>query len=222
VSAYLIPFQQGISCISEARVYAERPPPNLRAANAVGLIFPLTLADGEPVILQAVPGYPRFTFSMGQRFSLRHVPDDTDRGPWKVRTEAYQYTLHDADGRELWAYHYHPQGLSPITWPHFHMYAATGVREDLAKGHYPTNRVAFEEVLLLLLDLKRGRFGIRPLRADWMRTRAVEPGPAEAQARSRGYQRSASEFTTSATDNRDAFQSRSAIPHLAPCPLAIM
>ncbi|MBI2760989.1 MAG: hypothetical protein HYX51_06140 [Chloroflexi bacterium] len=29
--------------------------------------------------------------------------------------------------------------------------------------------MALEEVLLLLLDLKRGRFGIRPLRVDWTR-----------------------------------------------------
>ena len=43
------------------------------------------------------------------------------------------------------------------------------MREDLAEGHYPTGRVAFEDVRLLLLDLKRGQFGIRPLRAHWQR-----------------------------------------------------
>jgi len=71
---------------------------------------------------------------MGQQYSLRKVPDGPERGLWKVQIEAYKYTLHDAEERELWAYHWHPEGLGPIMWPHFHVYSSAGVRNDLSQS----------------------------------------------------------------------------------------
>jgi hypothetical protein len=168
VNAYLAPFRRAFDCITNAQPTALYPPNSLRPEEAEGRTFPLTLADGGPVLLHVDHGYPRLALSVGQIFSLRHVPQDPERGPWKVHTEAYRYTLHDAEERDLWAYHYHPRGESDITWPHFHVYAATDIRADLAESHYPTGRMAVEEVLLLLLDRRQGRYGIRALRDDWM------------------------------------------------------
>jgi hypothetical protein len=124
------------------------------------------LAEGEPVRLQARPGFPRFGFSLRQRYQLVHLPEDPERGPWKVRTVDYYYAVHDDQGKELFAYHYHPGGRSQMQRPHVHFRALAVTRPQLEAAHYPTGRVALEEVLWMLLDEQANRFGVRPLRAN--------------------------------------------------------
>jgi hypothetical protein len=88
------------------------------------------------------------------------------RGPWKVRTVAYHYTVEESgdQGREMFAYHWHPQGRTAITFPHFHLYQGAGaIHDEVRKAHFPTGRIAFEDVLRLVIK----QFGVDPLRDDW-------------------------------------------------------
>ena len=83
---------------------------------------------------------------------------------WQARTTAYYYTLDDADGREVLAYHWHPVGRSPEKEPHLHLGAGAGtIRQELAEAHLATGPVM--PVAMVTLILKH--FGVRPRRADW-------------------------------------------------------
>jgi hypothetical protein len=90
----------------------------------------------------------------------------------------YQYTLRDIDGREIIAYHWHPEGRSHVTTPHIHLGPGAEMgRRDLARAHLPTGQVMLEDVLRFAIT----ELGVRPLRRDWSevldRTRRVREQP---------------------------------------------
>ena len=89
---------------------------------------------------------------------------EPSRGPFRVSTATYLYSLEDEDGREVVAYHWQPDGRSPITWPHLHLGAACEIGNRwVADAHLPTGRVAIEQVLRLAIE----DLGAEPLRDDW-------------------------------------------------------
>jgi hypothetical protein len=52
--------------------------------------------------------------------------------------------------REMFAYHWHSNERTAITFPHFHLYQGSGaMRDEVRKAHVPTGRLAFEDVLRL-------------------------------------------------------------------------
>ena len=98
--------------------------------------------------------------------------DDPDRGPWSVSTVGYFYEVLERDGNELFAYHWHPgeAGTSWAKFPHLHI---SGRGEPLPLGtgltpvalgalHFPTDRVAFEAVIRILLK----EFEVPPRRPE--------------------------------------------------------
>jgi hypothetical protein len=118
-----------------------------------------TLAHGQPVALKREP---RLFLSVMLQYRL--VEDDGPRGPWKVRTTAYSYTVEDGDGAEIIAYHWHPHARGSDHRPHLHFRSAGKVGEPgWAHIHFPSGRVALEDVLRLLIR----EMGVEPLREDW-------------------------------------------------------
>ncbi len=105
---------------------------------------------------------------LGVKIQYRIVEDPGPRGPWKVRTAAYQYAVETDDGREVLVYHWHPDAHSPVTFPHVHVGStvlrAGGVLDN--KDHLPTGRVALQQVIRLAI----ADFGAKPIRADWRET----------------------------------------------------
>lgn len=84
---------------------------------------------------------------------------------WSVAVVGYLYGVEYED-RELVAYHWHPHGESPITWPHMHVAADIQVGDGwLAKVHLPTGAVGLERVVALAIAELRAA----PLRDDWER-----------------------------------------------------
>ena len=86
----------------------------------------------------------------------------SDLARWTTRMAGYRFELRHADGPTLLAYHWHPTGVSPITFPHLHI--GGSVRSvDLSKAHLPTGHVSLQDVLrFAIADL-----GVLPLRNDW-------------------------------------------------------
>ncbi len=84
---------------------------------------------------------------------------------------AYQYALRDHSGRELLAFHWHPDGRSPVAFPHLHVSAAlrgTTPSGDpavlpLDKLHIPTGHLSAADVVRLLVAELR----VRTLTIDW-------------------------------------------------------
>ncbi|HEV2125469.1 MAG TPA: hypothetical protein VGW38_22185 [Chloroflexota bacterium] len=147
------PLQRAVSCVTQA-VLTNRG--GYRPADE-----PHTLTFPEERI--SLRGESRLSLFVLQRYHLVHRPGDTDRGPWKVSVDAYSYSVDAADGREIFAYHWHPRE-SAITLPHLHIGRGAGtLRDELDKTHFPTGRVALEDVLRLLIR----DFSVAPLRSDW-------------------------------------------------------
>jgi hypothetical protein len=83
---------------------------------------------------------------------------------WVVRLSDYFYSLTDDEGREYFAYHWHPGGRSRFTWPHLHLGPALGQMGSFAtQAHFPTGPVALEDVIGMMIRW----FGVVPLRQDW-------------------------------------------------------
>ena len=89
----------------------------------------------------------------------------------EVRISGYRYQLFDSQDREILAYHWHPEGISPIAYPHLHLSGRLspldlGPRQEpaaLGEMHLPTGDVTLADVVRLLIT----EFGIAPRRADW-------------------------------------------------------
>jgi len=84
---------------------------------------------------------------------------------YKVETRLYDYALENQYGHEIIAFHWHPESEhETVEFPHLHLGhgAADRLRRELYDVHFPTTRIAFEELRILLLDY----FGVEPQRAD--------------------------------------------------------
>jgi hypothetical protein len=101
--------------------------------------------------------------------------------PARLRYEAivtmYLYAVNDLDGRELFTFHWHPVGVSPVRGPHLHVSAARPVALSTRPGssvaaelilnriHFPTHRIELAELVrFLIIEL-----GVGPRRSDWER-----------------------------------------------------
>ena len=154
---FIQPLQQAVSCVTDAVLvvrgggYYPRDEP-----------YALTIGDGTAVSIGGPQG-TRFGLSIAQQYRI--VEDATSLGPWKVTTAAYAYALlTGADGEEIFGYHWHPRGRSPITTPHFHFGSGARVeRADVVGAHFPSGRIALEEFLRCIIR----DFQVTPQRHDW-------------------------------------------------------
>jgi hypothetical protein len=98
-----------------------------------------------------------------------------NRPVYRAEIARYAYLVQDVSGRELFAYHLHPHGVSEVRTPHLHVSAARdislpkgpGYRGDaglqLGKLHFPTHRVEPSQLVRFLIT----ELGVGPRRADW-------------------------------------------------------
>ena len=106
-----------------------------------------------------LPSTPNLTVQLVQEFQHHR---EAGTGSIQPRQDSYLYALSERDGREIFAFHYHPRGTSPIRYPHLHA-GTDDPRLDHGNKHLPTGLVALEQVIHCLIT----EFGIPPLRPDW-------------------------------------------------------
>lgn len=150
VKAYLEQLQKNISIVSQGVLRVS----NYDMLEAVSV---LTLLDPTPL-----SGRPDLYLSFTQQYKIVKVPEN---GPFRVTTLYYSYAIETQDAQEIVGYHWHPDGVSPVRFPHLHLGPAARVgMEDLRrKAHLPTGRFAFEEVVEFLV----ATFGVEPDRTLW-------------------------------------------------------
>jgi hypothetical protein len=105
------------------------------------------------------------------------------RGPWRVRTALWDYSILDDDGKDLLSFHWHPG--SKVQTPHVHLGTAA-LKRGLAlskKAHIPTGRVSLEEVLPVIVERFHAEFDApdRP-----KPTVSEREGPSHQEIRSTG------------------------------------
>jgi len=144
-----------LSCVTTAVI-------DRQGGHDLGATYALTVNAGEPVRLARIARRPGIAIRIAQQYRVVHA--EGDRGPLKVQTVAYMYTLEDADGREVFGYHWHPGSRSPVSFPHLHLEAGAMLgRAELQRAHFPTGRVSVEEFLGLVIET----FDVRTRRRDW-------------------------------------------------------
>lgn len=119
-----------------------------------------------------------------QRYHIVET-NDLNRGPWKVTTTGYEYALLDPQGREILTYHWNPVDAGP-PYPHMHV-SGRLTPLDIGKGlppiplgelHIPTDRVALEAVIRLLLE----EFEVPPRKPEHEWRRILDEGEAAFRA----------------------------------------
>jgi hypothetical protein len=119
-----------------------------------GLPVPMTTSDGR-----------RIELALKQSFSIVHVPDNVEHGPYKVKTLSYAYSISREDQREIIAWHWHPDAPSWQKTPHLHVGSTQLADNAVISNHHhlPTGRVSVEGIIRLAIN----DLGVRPAREDW-------------------------------------------------------
>jgi hypothetical protein len=149
VKAYVDPLQKNIAIVLKGV---------LRVSNYDRLdgVSVLTLPD--PAQLNGRPDLYLFR----QQYK---VIKDPENGPFRVTTPYYSYAIETQDAQEIVGYHWHPDGISPVKFPHLHLGpgALIGLEDLNRRAHLPTGRIAFEDIVEFLV----ATFGVEPDRTLW-------------------------------------------------------
>ena len=130
---------------------------------------------GRSVRIRAQRGKSDLLLRIKHDYSITAIDGSRDR--YDAVTIAYSYHLYDLQGSELIAFHWHPTGVSPVTYPHLHLTSRVRPFEiddpthpnwqpaliSFSDMHIPTGPILLENVVRLLID----EFGVVPLRPDW-------------------------------------------------------
>jgi hypothetical protein len=157
VNNFLAPLQRALSCVTREVLsvgggyyVSDRPHVLLFQNN------PVRLGHDRRFMLKLIQHY-------------RVVQGEEERGPWKVSTVAYYYTLETPEtstspSQEVVGYHWHPQERNTVTYPHLHLYSGAGtLHHNLTGAHLPTARIAIEDVVRCVIT----QLDVVPLREDW-------------------------------------------------------
>jgi hypothetical protein len=166
-------FRRSLKCIADADVYGSGHSPG--RLNTITL-YPHNGTPGNVVPLRTRDGRADLRLGVYHHYTVVHLPNDvTDREPFKISSSRYMYELLDRDEREIFVYHWHPEGVSTFLQPHMHFSGASPIAlapglGDIAprylaidKAHFPTGRTPFEDVVALLIR----EFDVAWRRDDW-------------------------------------------------------
>jgi hypothetical protein len=150
VKAYLDPLQKNAAIVCKGVL-------RVNNYDILDVVSVLTLTDSAPL-----SGRADLLLSIVQQYKIIRDPEN---GPYRVTTRYYKYAVETEDSLEIFGYHWHPEGSSPVVFPHLHIGPGAGIgkSELTCKAHFPTGRVAFEDVIQFLID----EFDVQPDRALW-------------------------------------------------------
>ena len=109
------------------------------------------------------------------QYTIVEFPDEPARLQFRAMESSYIYEVMNRNGHELFAYHWHPKGLSPIKAPHLHVTGASpfvlsptpGRQETISipvgKAHFPTGPISLQSIIRLLIE----DFSVQSARPDW-------------------------------------------------------
>lgn len=159
---YFGPLRDAIQCVTFvpltlAEDFGSRGP-------TLGHVYAVALNNMDPTPLTSDP---LIALTVGQNFRI--IRAEGDRGPYRVTTVSYFYSLETADHREIINFQWTPESPRGMTFPHLHIGSAVTrhaslIRpRDLHKAHIPTGRVSLESVIRLAID----EFGVEPKKPAW-------------------------------------------------------
>jgi hypothetical protein len=152
---FVAPLREALGCVTASGIA-------LRGSYVVGELYGLTVNAGEPVIVYRASAQGHMRLSISQHYRI--VEAEGDRGPYKVETRGYMYSVENDASQEVIAFHWHPEGSSHVALPHLHLgYGAQIGLTELTEAHVPTGRISMEEFLRFAIET----FQLRTRRTDW-------------------------------------------------------
>jgi len=119
----------------------------------------LTVGKGQKKDKFPLPGGD-FFLSVLMNYTIVEAPGA--RGPYKVKSTGYFYSLEEGGAKEIITYQWHPTGA--CKFPHLHLGSSSKLgAKTLNKLHLPTGRIALEQVLRLAVE----ELGVQPIKTDW-------------------------------------------------------
>ncbi len=138
-------------------------------------LIPRGGVSGNVVPLRTTDDQRGLRFGVYLEYRILEAPDAVADERFRVDVMRYAYEFLDREERELFAYHWHPAGVSPVRFPHLHLPRVSliaptggsplgGLSEiGIGKAHFPTGPISLEGVIGLLIR----DFGVVPRRRDW-------------------------------------------------------
>lgn len=153
VQAFFKPLQHVLSCFTDAVITHKGD------YKVNGGPYALTVGTGHRTDKFKLPGSD-FHFSVLMNYTI--VNATADRGPYKVKSTAYFYSLEEDGGKEILTYQWHP--TKTCMFPHIHLGSSSKLgSKTLNKLHIPTGRIALEQVLRLAVE----ELGVKPIKTGW-------------------------------------------------------
>lgn len=118
---------------------------------------------------------PFLRLDVSLEYAIVASSNDQGRSGFRPQITRYFYGVQDISGRELFAYHWHPVGASPVTTLHMHMSGipaitiatderhANSVELPFNRIHFPTHRIELAELVRFLIV----ELNVSPRRQDW-------------------------------------------------------
>lgn len=160
VEEFLLRLRASAGTITKAQLVTSRRGKDPHGSHSVTFGPPSNVGP-----LATLDDRPRLHLQLAHYYTVVET-DDPERGPWKVHTTGYLYSLVDAEGDELLNFHWHPDGQSPYKEPHVQI--GSGVCPStwypkIGRAHIPSPRTSLEQVIRIALDA----FEVQPLRPNW-------------------------------------------------------
>lgn len=137
--------------------------------------MPFGKPAGSALLLRRPDRSPYLQLEVTVLYAVRATSEVVLRPGYQSVVTMYMYAISDLSGRELFAYHWHPDGVSASRTPHFHASAMPpalllgrpgGSETDeltLSRIHFPTHQMGVQELVRFLIT----ELGVGPRRADW-------------------------------------------------------
>jgi hypothetical protein len=172
IEALVAPARAALQCIARTEVFASEfgseAPGNLLVASSDNV-------PASTLLLRSPDRTPFIHLKVATEFSVVQHLDAPSRLRYEAIVTMYLYAVKDLDGRELFAYHWHPVGLSSIRDPHMHVSSAQPVVLPTRPGsplapalvfsriHFPTHQMKISDLVKFLIT----ELGVGPRRPGW-------------------------------------------------------
>ena len=173
-NAFVTQARAALQCVARAEVFGSGSSPGF--PNALTIVS-AGRGPADRLILRNRQRAPYLLLDVSVEYTVAYLPEEAMRQPYRTVTTNYAYAILDLSGKELFAYHWHPEGVSHVKTPHLHFSGALPISLPMRPGspeatelwmghaHFPTRRIDLAQLVRFLIR----DFDVEPRRPDWDR-----------------------------------------------------
>lgn len=164
--------RNALQCVTRVEILASGW--DFGIVNAFRIISPNSAPSGT-LSLQLPDRSPFLQLKVALDYQVLLDASGYNRPLYRAEIARYLYVVHDVQGRELFAYHLHPDSVSNVWIPHLHVSVAQNIalpnglgnqgntELPLGKLHFPTRRIDPPQLVRFLIT----ELGVGPRRPNW-------------------------------------------------------